>query len=505
VTRRQDRLVGLGLFAAACLVLGWDLGRRALFNGDDAIYASFAREMLASGDPLHLRFDGEIIHQRPPLYPWLVTLALAVLGEREWALRLPALLSLAACAPIVYALGLRLFGPERARLPAAAAALLLPTLALAFLYGRATTSDATLTLFCLLAMWAVVERRFALAGAALGLSLMTKQIVGALPLVAFLPALVARGRAGLPARRELGRFALAALAVWAPWHLVMLALHGGEFVRGYIGFNVIARSTTTVLQFERGPGYYLEVLWQKERWIALLFVAGALAAAWRLAREPARREHDLLLLVWPLAVLVPFSLVRTKVDYYLLPAYPALALLAAAPLVRIPRRAVVAALGAVAVAASFALHVPRRVRAPDPFAELAGISRLVRAATPPDTPFFVIDELYLVPRWYADRTTFMIVTSERSHAIYRAIDPFGRSPTLVYTPPAEVGPRLAALPRWVALADRRRLGEYALPSQVQVLTASPRYLLFGAGLPAPPGAGAATPRPSEDARSSAAP
>jgi 4-amino-4-deoxy-L-arabinose transferase-like glycosyltransferase len=79
--------LGMGLLAGLWLWVGQ--GIPYLFDWDELIYASLARQMLASGDPLSLAINGEPFFEKPPLFFWLQALSMAVLGMNEWAARLP--------------------------------------------------------------------------------------------------------------------------------------------------------------------------------------------------------------------------------------------------------------------------------------------------------------------------------------------------------------------------------------------------------------------------------
>ncbi|MFS8857627.1 glycosyltransferase family 39 protein [Synechococcus sp. H55.7] len=79
----------LGMGLLALLWLGAGQGIPYLFDWDELIYASLARQMLASGDPLALQINGEPFYEKPPLFFWLQALAMAALGINEGAARLP--------------------------------------------------------------------------------------------------------------------------------------------------------------------------------------------------------------------------------------------------------------------------------------------------------------------------------------------------------------------------------------------------------------------------------
>ncbi|MFS8794097.1 ArnT family glycosyltransferase [Synechococcus sp. R55.8] len=84
------RLKGsLGMGFLAGLWLLWGQGIPYLFDWDELIYASLARQMLASGDPFSLAINGEPFFEKPPLFFWLQALSMAVLGMNEGAARLP--------------------------------------------------------------------------------------------------------------------------------------------------------------------------------------------------------------------------------------------------------------------------------------------------------------------------------------------------------------------------------------------------------------------------------
>ncbi|MFQ3586020.1 MAG: glycosyltransferase family 39 protein, partial [Cyanobacteriota bacterium] len=79
--------LGMGLLAGVWLL--WWQGIPFLFDWDELIYGSLARQMLESGDPLSLVINGEPFFEKPPLFFWLQVLAMRALGVNEWAARLP--------------------------------------------------------------------------------------------------------------------------------------------------------------------------------------------------------------------------------------------------------------------------------------------------------------------------------------------------------------------------------------------------------------------------------
>lgn len=94
----------------ALLWLGAGQGIPYLFDWDELIYASLARQMLASGDPLALQINGEPFYEKPPLFFWLQALAMAALGINEGAARLPNAFAGGITVALLVAWGARLRG-----------------------------------------------------------------------------------------------------------------------------------------------------------------------------------------------------------------------------------------------------------------------------------------------------------------------------------------------------------------------------------------------------------
>src|SRR6516225_5633436 len=64
------------------------LDARHLLPSDEGRYASIAREMLASGDWVTVRYNGLKYFEKPPLQIWMTALAFQAFGIGEWQARL---------------------------------------------------------------------------------------------------------------------------------------------------------------------------------------------------------------------------------------------------------------------------------------------------------------------------------------------------------------------------------------------------------------------------------
>ena len=311
--------------------------RTTLWDRDESRFARSSVEMLSSGDFLVPTFAGELRPHKPPLLPWLMALSASVLGPTETAFRLWSALAHGASVLLTFAAGRRLAG-ERAALFGAAFLALAP---LALLEGAAATADAVLLagLTGVLAVFADAAtrgtrgRHFVLGAAASAVAQLAKGPVAfALPLLGLGGALLLAPAAFRERRRLAGLLAASSLLGLLPvlgWGLLADVATNGRLLAEAIGTHVVGRSLAPMeghgSGLLAGPLYYAVVLLAGFSPFTL-FLPGVAARVRRGGRlEPAARA---ILLGSALAPFLLFSVVATKLPHYLLPAFPALALLA---------------------------------------------------------------------------------------------------------------------------------------------------------------------------------
>ena len=350
------------------LALGTTAGLMGLFEPTETRYAEIAREMRASGDYLVPRLVGIPHFHKPPLAYWATAAGFAACGENEWGARLPvALASLLTLGFTAIAARGR-FGALGVR--PGLAVWLLGTSALFLAIGRALASDPFLTA-AVAGFWALAPSPW--APLLLGAGFIAKGPVVLAPTV--LPvlaiALFSRDRAPLarlgPAR---GWWLFAAIAL--PWYLIVAARTPG--LLPYFFTNQLwARYATTEHQRGGPPWYFVAVLIAG----ALPWTPALIAGIARSIKDRAALESRLLL-AWLFVPLAFFSFSGSKLPAYVLPLFPAVALLAARglePGVRAVRLSV-ALLLAGAAAAGWILG-------PAALGRTLGLDPAQRAALPP--------------------------------------------------------------------------------------------------------------------------
>ncbi|MEX1367653.1 MAG: phospholipid carrier-dependent glycosyltransferase [Nannocystaceae bacterium] len=328
--RRWDRAswawLGIVLVVAAPLLL-LGLGDGTLRPYDEGLYGKLARNALEHGQWLHaVDAQGQLYPDftKPPLTIALVAASFQVLGISLATLRLPFALSMLGIVLVSFAWGRRIGG-----LPMAVAwAGVSLTMAASVRWGRVACIEPMLMLWVLLALWTYHEallregaaalRWAALAGLALALAVLTKQLVVGVAVAPIL-ALELWRRDGRAAWQRLALALGIPAVVGAGWLGSMLQRHGQAAIDVLLHTGVLRRvrgfesghSARTLNELATVVGEACEPF----AWV--LGVVGLVLLV--LARPPRRRSADGALLL-PL-LLLSAVLIYDNVSSSLLPWY----------------------------------------------------------------------------------------------------------------------------------------------------------------------------------------
>lgn len=335
----------LPLLLLAVLALGFALPGIATLpplDRDEARFAQATKQMLETGDLTDIRFQDEPRHKKPAGIYWLQAASVAVaegvtgrdLRRAVWAYRLPSAAGAVLAVLLTFAVGRRLFAAETAFL---GAALLAGSLLLVADAHQAKT-DAVLLATVVAAELALAtcyaarldgtrvgRGTAALFWAALGVGILIKGPIA--PMVAGLTvlALVLADRRvrWLAALRPLWGVPLMA-AIALPWLIAVQLATDGGFLREAIGGDLLPKLAGGQESHGAPPGTYL-LLATVTLWPAALYLWPAARMAWRERASPAVR----FCLAWVVPSWLVLEAVPTKLPHYVLPLYPALALLVA--------------------------------------------------------------------------------------------------------------------------------------------------------------------------------
>ena len=313
-------------FFVLLIIVGFNIlfgiGGFPLTDPDEPAYAETAREMLVFKDYLSPRIFNEFWYDKPPMYYWLVAAAFKIFGVSEFAARLPAALMGIFTVLAVYFSTTKLFN-ERAGFWSG---IVLGTCINLFYMGKASVTDTTLLFFMTGALLCFLHEQYWVMYICMGLATMTKGPIGIVfPGTIIFLYLVCRGELRRLLKMHILPGIVVCLLVTGPWYYCMYQLHGMDFINTFLGFHNLTRFTT--------PEHPTRVLWYYYLPVIILGIfpwTGILFQSIK-ATVTDSRSSDLRYLVfmqvWWIFVLVFFTISKTKLVSYILPLFPALAIM----------------------------------------------------------------------------------------------------------------------------------------------------------------------------------
>ena len=350
-----------------------------LIDRDEPRFAEASREMIERGDYVVPYFNNHFRFDKPPLTYWAQIASYKIFGQNDFAARFPSAIAAALIALSIFAWGsrLRIASASQARVGTARVAwwsAIIFTLSLqTFLHAKAAVADMWLVLFVTLAHWAGYEllrdRLSPPAGQtsniehqtshwwwvfylSLAFGFLAKGPIGWIPLLTVGLTMIFLRETPLARRFAFGRGLLLMLSIVALWGIpALIQTHGQFFVVG-IGRHVIGRSLATMEGHGANSlGMYLLLLPFYFVTIFLSFFPWSIKLPWLIRKLLGERKAGIIrlrqgyagqadpdsngnridnyLVIGIAIIFIIFTLVKTKLPHYTLPAFPLLALLLA--------------------------------------------------------------------------------------------------------------------------------------------------------------------------------
>lgn len=337
--RGLTRWLFVGLIILWLGTLGW----RDLVPTDEGRYAEIPREMVVSGDWVTPRLDGFKYFEKPPLQYWATAVSYELFGFGEWQARLwTGLTGLLSIVFVGWA-GSRLFNRRTGVFAAGALASMFYWNAMSHIntldMGTAATMSASLLAFLLAQrpdasraqtrgwMWA--------CWAFMALAMLSKGLIGILlPGAALVLYTLIYRDWKLWTRLYIVSGLVIFLAIAGPW-FVWVQVRNPEFFDYFFIYQQFTRFLTDELH-RPGPWWYFVpiVILGILPWLGSLvpaLISGATQPAQRgatFADAQGRTLHAQgMLVIWAVFIFVFFSISKSKLPSYILPIFPALALL----------------------------------------------------------------------------------------------------------------------------------------------------------------------------------
>ncbi len=337
------RAAGVLLLISLCLFLP-GFFQIPPVDRDEAYFAQATKQMIETGDYVDIRYQDDVRYRKPVGIYWLQAAAVKTaeaLGVRDaqttiWLYRIPSLIGAVGAVLATYWCALAFVSRRGAFL----AALMMATSTLLAGEARLAKTDAML-LFTIVTAMSILARAYRSPrdagrerfGWLLPLVFWTALAVGILIkgpvnlMIVGIPAVI------LSVMERSGRWLLALrpltglvwlLLIVLPWFVLIYARVGNAFLVGSVGHDMLSKLASGQETHGAPPGLYF-LLFFVTFYPGSILAPLAAPAVWAVRREPAAK----FLLAWLVPSWIVFELVVTKLPHYVLPLYPAIAILIA--------------------------------------------------------------------------------------------------------------------------------------------------------------------------------
>ena len=351
--KHKDLLCGLMVAAAAAAVFLPALGTLTLVDRDEPRFAEAARVMRATGDYIVPRFNGEVRYDKPPLVYWMMVGGYGIFGVNELGARIgSAVMGIVSCV-LVFIIARSMFGRRAAVISGIITATTLQVIVL----SRIATADALLLatiLTMFLGFWRIHKGRrdassYLMLYGGLAAGSLTKGPVAVTVLLVSL-AIYAMLRREYPsgagaisklklwwgelrqAARELHIIAgaSAALVVVLAWFVPAVVMTGGGFLKEGFFSHVLERAFVRSFEGHKFvPVVFYVIILPISFFPWIMILPESVRRVWK---SPGDRGRRAFLIGWAAAPYLIFSFLRTQLPHYVLPAYPAFAIMCGAAL-----------------------------------------------------------------------------------------------------------------------------------------------------------------------------
>ena len=307
------------------------LNYRHLIPSDEGRYAEMAREMLVTGDWVTPRYNGYKYFEKPPLQVWATAITFQVFGIGDWQARLWSALTGFLTILAIGFTGTRIYNARAGWL----AAVVLASSPMWVISGHFNSLDMGLSAFLVAALCSLLFAQTTdnksssrnwmwICWVFMALATLSKGVIGAvIPAMVLIAYSISTWDWKIWTRLRLLSGLILFLLITAPW-FVLVAQRNPEFLEFFFIHEHLQRFTQDA-HSRTGPIYYFVPLLLIGILPWALQIPGSIAQAW----QERRREFSSgwLLVCWSVMIFAFFSVSHSKLPGYIIPIFPALALL----------------------------------------------------------------------------------------------------------------------------------------------------------------------------------
>ena len=319
----------------ALFTITWfgSLDYRHLIPSDEGRYAEIAREMFVSGDWVTPRYNDYKYFEKPPLQLWATATAYTLFGIGEWQARIWGALTSFLTIFMVGLTAWKLSGKQSG----INAGLVLASAPIWVIAGHFNSLDSALSSFMGISLCGLLlaqqenartttQRNWMLlCWASMALAVLSKGLIGiALPgLVWVIYSLYTRDWQRWT-QLHFGKGLVLFFLICAPW-FVLVPIQNPEFPYFFFIHEHLQRFSSTIHHRDAPIYYFIPIIIAGFLpWLAQ--IPATIRITWQERKNTGFRPNTLIL-IWVLSIFIFFSLSHSKLPGYILPIFPALALL----------------------------------------------------------------------------------------------------------------------------------------------------------------------------------
>ena len=332
----DGRLVLVALFAAFVAFAG--LKSLPPLDRDEARFAQATAQMLETADYISIRFQDRERNKKPAGAYWLQAASVSAFSDVEareiWVYRIPSLIGVVLAAMFTFLAAQRLYDSRTGFL----AGLLIASAPVVAAEATIAKTDGVLLALVCMAQYAFVEIYAARAEgkkkgwgfpvafwSAHGAATLVKGPIA--PMISALTGLglfITERRIDWAFRMRPFIGVLILIAIVAPWAWAIHVATEGRFFADAVGGDMLGKVGEAQESHGGPPGYHTALVWVLF-WPAAALLGPGLVHIWR----DRTRWEARFLLAWILPAWLVFEIAATKLPHYVMPLYPALAIVAA--------------------------------------------------------------------------------------------------------------------------------------------------------------------------------
>jgi len=314
-------------------LLFFKISDKPLVDWDECIYAEYAREMKIFHNFLVYQWNNSLLFEKPPFYGWLLQL-FYFFNINEFTSRLPSFILGISNIYLVYIFSYQYFS----FLVGVISGLIMLTLSNFVLYSTRVNTDIGFSFFIFAGFYAAIlsfkrEKFDYFSGLFFGLAVMMKglsAIIFMLPI--FFIYLISKKNV-----KKIAKLMISFLFTILPWHLYQFFVYKEVFIKEYFIDNLLIRSTRSIFP-PKNFFYYLNSIikdtlpWNLFLILYFFLLINKLKIKLKKKLILNKVEEKKVFMIIILMAFIPlfiFSLIKTKIIWYLIPIYPFVAIIIA--------------------------------------------------------------------------------------------------------------------------------------------------------------------------------